>query len=173
MSFSLLDRQGTPLERPAAAFVAYAGCFRYVLSAVDGGWLYTETPHLATPLTVEQQWLFYRTVREAKLLPGFCPWNARLPELPRVSTCQHAPYEDCLICRECGNCDETLNDDDVCSDCLLRAGAENLRTTAREFYDLFQDYINHDDYELPDSSELRDALIKVGESFEDEDEEEA
>lgn len=33
---------------------------------------------------------------------------------------------------------------------------------ALDFYERFQEYINHEDYELPDCSGLRDGLIKLG-----------
>jgi hypothetical protein len=31
--------------------------------------------------------------------------------------CQHDEHEDCLICRECGQCREDLDSDDLCMDC--------------------------------------------------------
>lgn len=34
------------------------------------------------------------------------------------SECQHGDDEDCLICISCGRCSESLNDADVCSECL-------------------------------------------------------
>lgn len=53
-----------------------------------------------------------------------------------------------------------------------------IATDALDFYERFQEYLNHDDYELPDCSGLRDGLIKLGlddavaaaESEEDDDE---
>jgi len=34
-----------------------------------------------------------------------------------AQTCQHTPDEDCLTCCECGQCSESLNEDDVCAEC--------------------------------------------------------
>lgn len=31
--------------------------------------------------------------------------------------CEHKPNEDCLICRICGECKESLDEDDVCTEC--------------------------------------------------------
>jgi hypothetical protein len=31
--------------------------------------------------------------------------------------CEHEPYEDCLICTECGQCKESVDSNDVCTDC--------------------------------------------------------
>lgn len=31
--------------------------------------------------------------------------------------CEHGPHEDHLICRECGECSESLNEDDICAEC--------------------------------------------------------
>lgn len=32
-------------------------------------------------------------------------------------SCQHGSHEDCMICAICGNCDESLDDNDICDDC--------------------------------------------------------
>lgn len=31
--------------------------------------------------------------------------------------CGHKSYEDCLICCLCGNCDESLDTNDICDNC--------------------------------------------------------
>lgn len=31
--------------------------------------------------------------------------------------CGHKDDEDCLICRQCGECREDVNDEDICMDC--------------------------------------------------------
>lgn len=31
--------------------------------------------------------------------------------------CQHKPSEDCMICRDCGDCREDLDSTDLCMDC--------------------------------------------------------
>lgn len=33
------------------------------------------------------------------------------------NTCQHKPHEECLICCVCGECSESLDDHDICSNC--------------------------------------------------------
>lgn len=33
------------------------------------------------------------------------------------STCSHAEHEDCMNCQRCGTCDESLDDEDICSSC--------------------------------------------------------
>lgn len=35
----------------------------------------------------------------------------------RTETCDHADSEDCMICFACGNCSETLDDEEICEDC--------------------------------------------------------
>lgn len=32
-------------------------------------------------------------------------------------TCEHSSNEDCLICTNCGECNESLNESDICSSC--------------------------------------------------------
>lgn len=33
--------------------------------------------------------------------------------------CEHGTNEDCLICNVCGECKESVNEDDVCAECLV------------------------------------------------------
>ena len=33
------------------------------------------------------------------------------------NNCQHSSNEDCMNCSVCGKCSESLDEDDVCSDC--------------------------------------------------------
>jgi hypothetical protein len=35
--------------------------------------------------------------------------------------CGHEPHEDCMFCTECGKCRESLDNNDVCSECLIRS----------------------------------------------------
>lgn len=53
--------------------------------------------------------------------PGWPEGMSEPADLPGWSTCQHAPGEDCMNCAECGKCSESLDENDVCSDCIARA----------------------------------------------------
>ena len=37
---------------------------------------------------------------------------------PLTNECSHKVNEDCMNCNECGQCSESLNDKDVCADCV-------------------------------------------------------
>ncbi len=42
--------------------------------------------------------------------------------------CEHQNNEDCMVCHECGECKENLNDEDLCFDCRGKILTELLRT---------------------------------------------
>jgi len=37
--------------------------------------------------------------------------------------CEHGVWEDCMNCVHCGRCRESLDDEDVCAECILEAKA--------------------------------------------------
>jgi hypothetical protein len=62
----------------------------------------------------------------------------------RKKKCQHQEFEDCLICACCGECDETLNDDDICSDCFVikKLIADSARAEELIHIDELEQYAN-------------------------------
>ncbi len=45
--------------------------------------------------------------------------------------CGHKSNEDCLICCLCGNCDESLDEDDICDNCRDEDGDEEYMAAIR------------------------------------------
>lgn len=49
---------------------------------------------------------------------GYGPkWELTTEDDPSC-TCQHDDTEECMNCEQCGQCSESLNEDEICSDCL-------------------------------------------------------
>jgi len=49
-----------------------------------------------------------------------------LPAAPPTAACEHEPGEDCMVCQKCRKCSESLDDDDICSECVIEAITQRM-----------------------------------------------